>query len=118
MNHYKLVATEHLNHHGSLHGGILLKWVDEYGYITAMQDYPGNCFVTIGLEDTEFKHRIELGAVIKISFEQLRLGNSSLTYSVKVTSADVSAELNLILFETEITYVNVDERGNKALIFR
>ena len=87
MNHYKFVISEHLNHYGTLYGGDLLKWIDEVGYITATVDYPGNRFVTVALENVEFKHRIEIGEVLKFSVEQLKLGNSSLTYQVKVYSA-------------------------------
>lgn len=30
MENFTLVRPEHLNHHGYLFGGVLLKWVDEY----------------------------------------------------------------------------------------
>ena len=75
-----------------------------------------NRFVTVALENVEFKHRIELGAVLKFSVEKLRLGDSSLTYEVKVYSATAGAASNAVLFETSITFVNIDEHGNKASI--
>ena len=116
MDHYKFVISEHLNHYGTLYGGNLLKWIDDVGYITAAIEFPKNRFVTVALENVEFKHRIEIGAVLKFSVEQLRLGNSSLTYDVKVYSATEGAESNMVLFETNITFVNIDENGNKASI--
>ena len=116
MDHYKFVISEHLNHYGTLYGGNLLKWIDEVGYMTATVDYPNNRFVTVALDDVEFKHRIEVGAVLKFSVEKLRLGNSSVTYDVKVYSANDSAKSNTVLFETNITFVNIDEHGNKASI--
>ena len=116
MEHYKFVISEHLNHYGTLYGGNLLKWIDEVGYITAAIEFPGNRFVTVALENVEFKHRIEVGAVLKFSVEQLRLGNSSLTYEVKVYSATEGAQSNVVLFETKITFVNIDQHGNKAKI--
>ncbi len=116
MNHYKYVISEHLNHYGTLYGGTLLKWIDEQGYITAAVDYPDHRFVTVALDNVEFKHRIEIGAVLRFSVEKTRIGNSSLTYQVKVFSAVESAESNIVLFETNITFVNVDEKGNKVKI--
>ena len=116
MDHYKFVISEHLNHYGTLYGGNLLKWIDEVGYITAAVDFPNNRFVTIALDNVEFKHRIEIGAVLKFSVEKLRLGNTSLTYEVKVYSAVESAGSNAVLFETNISFVNVDEQGDKVSI--
>ncbi len=116
MDHYKYVISEHLNHYGTLYGGNLLKWIDEVGYITASVEYPNHRFVTVALDDVEFKHRIELGSVLRFSVEKTRLGNSSLTYQVKVYSAINTAESNIVLFETNITFVNIDESGNKTKI--
>jgi acyl-CoA hydrolase len=116
MDHYKFVISEHLNHYGTLYGGNLLKWIDEVGYITAAIEFPGNRFVTVALDNVVFKHRIELGAVLKFSVEQLRLGNTSLTYDVRVYSATEGAESKSVLFETKITFVSIDEHGNKSKI--
>jgi acyl-CoA hydrolase len=116
MDHFKFVISEHLNHYGTLYGGNLLKWIDEVGYITAAVEYPKNRFVTVALENVEFKHRIEVGAILKFSVQKQRMGNSSLTYDVKVYSAIEEAKPNTVLFETNITFVNIDEHGNKASI--
>ena len=118
MDHHKFVISEHLNHYGTLYGGNLLKWIDEVGYITASVEYPNNQFVTVALDNVEFKHRIEIGAVLKFSVEQVRLGDSSLTYDVKVYLATDSANKHTVLFETKITFVNIDSQGNKASIQR
>lgn len=118
MNHYKFVISEHLNHYGTLYGGTLLKWIDEVGYITANIEFPDNRFVTIALDNVEFRHRIELGAILRFSVDQFRLGNTSVTYGVKVYPAHKLAGTNEILFETSITFVNIDENGNKTTIER
>ena len=116
MDHYKFVIPEHLNHYGTLYGGTLLKWVDEVGYISAAVDFPEHRFVTVALDNVVFKHRIAVGAVLKFAVECARLGDSSVTYKVTVTSAVDPAQANVILFETNITFVNLDARGNKAKI--
>ena len=95
-----------------------MKWIDEVGYITANVDYPSNRFVTIALDNVEFRHRIEVGAILRFSVNELRLGNSSLSYDVKVYSALDGKSSDKILFETSITFVNIDEDGNKSRIIR
>lgn len=118
MDHYKFVISEHLNHYGTLYGGTLLKWIDEVGYITANVQYPKNRFVTISLDNVEFRHRIEVGAILRFSVEELRLGDSSLAYHVKVYDAVLVEETSKVLFETNITFVNIDVDGNKKTITR
>ncbi|MEM8843476.1 MAG: acyl-CoA thioesterase [Pseudomonadota bacterium] len=115
MDHYKYVISEHLNHYGTLYGGNLLKWIDEIGYITASIEYPDCRFVTVALKDVEFRHRIQLGAVLVFSVNNIGSGNSSVTYNVKVFSA-IDKMKDTVLFETDITFVNVDENGNKVKI--
>jgi acyl-CoA hydrolase len=47
MEHYKVILPAHLNHYGYLFGGHMLQWIDEFAYITANQEFPGNNFVTV-----------------------------------------------------------------------
>ena len=116
MRSYKLVLPEHLNHYGYLFGGYLLHWVDEYSYITANLDFPGNRFVTIGLDKVVFKKSIRLGSVLKFDIERTRLGDTSAAYSVRVVSDSIESGEEELVFETNITFVNVDEAGAKRTI--
>ena len=84
MNHRKLVQPEHMNDQGSLFGGYLLKWIDEFAYITACIDYTGNRFVTIGLDQVEFKHPIALGEILRFTVTETRKGTTSVSYLVEV----------------------------------
>lgn len=115
MDHRKLVQPEHMNDQGSLFGGYLLKWLDEFAYITACIDYPGNGFVTIGLEQVEFRHPIGLGEILLFSVNEARKGKTSVEYLVEVFGEKEAASNTVPLFATKITFVNVRE-GNKAPI--
>ena len=61
MERFKIVLPADLNDFGSLFGGILLKWVDETAYMKVSLDFPGQRFVTIGLNNVELKHPIRQG---------------------------------------------------------
>jgi acyl-CoA hydrolase len=115
MNHRKLVHPEFMNDQGSLFGGYLLKWIDEFAYITACVDYPGNRFVTIGLKDVEFRHPIALGEILRFEVNETRKGNTSVEYRVQVFG-EKQATAGNSLFETSITFVNVRANGDKAPI--
>ena len=116
MKHRKLVQPEFMNEQGNLFGGYLLKWLDEYAYITACIQYPGNRFVTIGLDKVEFRHPIALGEILCFCVTETRKGTTSLEYLVEVFGQREAPSADTALFATIITFVNVDEQGNKTPI--
>ncbi len=118
MEHHCLVLPEHMNPHGDLFGGYLLKWLDEFSYITANIDHPGCKFVTVSLDEVSFNHRIESGEILRFDVRQTRLGNTSVEYGVEVFGERGPAASKGILFETRITFVNVDDDGGKRRIPR
>lgn len=108
MKHYKLLLPEHLNNNGVLFGGNLLKWIDEFAYITASLEYPGNKFVTIGLDSVLFKEPIKSGAILCFDINMIKIGRTSINYDIRVSYPDDDKR---ILFETNITFVNVSKEG-------
>ncbi len=115
MENHKLVLPEHLNHYGFLFGGQLLKWVDEYAYIAASMEYPGSNFVTIGMDNVEFRKSVRQGTILKFMVEKNREGTTSLQYLVHVYRSNKLEESNFI-FSTRVTFVRVDENGRKISI--
>ena len=116
MEHYKLILPEHLNHHGKLFGGNMLKWIDEFAYITANQEFPGNTFLTIALDNVVFLKAVSLGEIIRFVVTRERLGKTSLQYNVKAYGTRNHIQADETLFETRITFVAVDENGEKKEI--
>lgn len=116
MHHYKLVLPEFMNDQGALFGGYLLKWIDEFAYITASLDYPGNRFVTISLDNVVFRKPIEVGYILCFVITESHMGNSSIRYSVEVFNSKDDSDKDELLFETHIVFVNVDKTGNKKPI--
>lgn len=116
MEHYKIVLPADLNDYGSLFGGTLLKWVDEIAYIRVSLDFPGQHFVTIGLDDVEFRHPIRKGQILQFRCEKTRVGNTSVSYNVKVVGARYDTESETVLFENNITFVCMGDDGTKAVI--
>ncbi len=118
MKHYKLLLPEHLNNNGVLFGGNLLKWLDEFAYITASLDYPGNRFVTIALDNVLFKEPVKSGCILCFEVVEVKLGCSSIRYSVNLFYADEKIPNRKVLFETNITFVNTSSNGDKKEILR
>ncbi len=115
MEHRTIVLPEYLNDQGFLFGGNLLKWVDEFAYITAMLDFPGNRFVTISLDKVNFQHPILPGEILRFDVNCQHKGNSSLQYEVKVFGEKLAGH-DEPLFITKISFVNVGDDGKPFTI--
>ncbi len=116
MKHHKLVLPEFMNEQGALFGGYLLKWIDEFAYVTVSLDYPGNRFVTISLDNVVFRKPIKVGYILCFAVTESKLGNSSIEYAVEVYNAKGAKESRDLLFETKIVFVNIDDNGKKQNI--
>jgi len=114
MENYKLVRPEHLNHYGYLFGGALLKWVDEVAYIAATLDYPGCNFVTIAMDQVEFRQNARQGSVLRFHAQRRRAGTTSVQYTVNVFRKDVDTGQEAEIFFTNITFVRVNLEGQKV----
>lgn len=116
MDSYAIVRPEHLNHHGHLFGGAVLKWVDEYAWLTASLDYPGCRLVTMALSDVVFERPAVCGAILRFSVLPERFGTTSVSYRVTVLADEPGAQVEKTILSTLITFVRLDESGNKAAL--
>ncbi len=114
MDLFALVRTEHLNHHGYLFGGAMLKWVDEFAWLTASRDFPGCTLVTMAMDGIVFKQRVVNGSILRFRVLPLRQGVSSVRYSVQVYADEPGGTREKSVFATEITFVRVDAAGRKC----
>jgi acyl-CoA hydrolase len=111
---YKVVRPEHLNSFGYLFGGVLLKWVDEIGWIAASRDYPGCNFVTVSMDKVEFRSPVRQGTVLRFYTGERQTGNTSVDYEVRVNAVDLKTGAEDIIFTTHMRFVCLDTRGKKT----
>ena len=110
MENYRLVRPEHLNHYGFLFGGYLLMWVDEVAWLAASDEFPHCRFVTVGMDKVAFKKGVREGSILRFFSKQIKMGNTSVTYDVRVSNQ------NEEIFSTRVTMVRVDDKGEKTSI--
>lgn len=114
MDTFTLVRTEHLNHNGKLFGGQLLKWVDEFAWLAAARDFCGSDLVTRAMENSEFRHGVPNGSILRFRIEQQRVGTTSALYSVDVYADVPGGTEESLIFSNRVTFVAVDANGNKT----
>ena len=113
METHRLVLPEDLNQYGFLFGGRLLAWSDEASWIAASLEDPGHKFVTKAMDTVAFHHSVKEGRILRIECIRDKLGTTSVTYAVNVFNETNRTDT---IFSTKVTFVCVDEEGNKCTI--
>ena len=104
----KLVTPADLNPRGYLHGGQLLKWIDEEGGIHAGIELNTGLIVTKMISEIDFRFPVILGDVVEIGMQTLDIGNTSCTLSCEVRSLHAD---KTVLTIDKIVYVRVNKYG-------
>ena len=104
----KLITPADLNPRGTLHGGQLLKWIDEEGGIHAGLELNTGLLVTKCISEIDFKFPVILGDVIEIGMQTLDIGKTSCTLSCDVRSLQAGRSVCTI---EKMVYVRVNKYG-------
>ena len=105
-----LVTAPDLNAHGTLHGGVLLRWVDEAAGMHSRKLTNRVC-VTRSMENIQFVSKAKAGDIIVIETSLCHAGKTSLRFAVQAHE-DISGRL---IAEIEnIVFVSIDHQGNKV----
>ena len=104
----KLITPADLNPRGYLHGGQLLKWIDEEGGIHAGLELNTGLIVTKFMSSIDFTFPVMLGDVVEIGMKIVKIGTSSCTLSCEVRSLHADRVVCTI---DKIVYVRVNKYG-------
>ena len=116
MDLFTIVRPEHLNHFGNLFGGHMLCWVDQYAWLAATREFPGIRLVTRAMDQVVFTRGVKLGSMLRFAVQRQTMGTTSVTYRVDVYAQESGTATEYPVFETGITFVCVDEQGNKQAV--
>ena len=108
MDFKYLVCSPDLNAHGSLHGGVLLRWSDESSGMHAKIITKKVC-VTRFIDEINFISKANLGDIIKITSKILYFGNTSICFEINISEEISGREIAKI---KNIIFVSVDKDGN------
>ncbi len=105
-----LVTAPYLNAHGTLHGGTLMRWIDEAVGMHARKLTNRVC-VTRAINNITFISKAKLGDIIVIETMPDSFGATSISFKVKayedISGRDVANVENVI-------FVSIDHQGNKV----
>jgi len=102
-----LVCAPNLNAHGTLHGGELLRWIDESAGMHARQLTRRVC-VTRFIDQVNFISTARAGDIIHIVTTLEDTGNTSLTFRVEAKE-EISARK--VASVGRVVFVAIDDQG-------
>ena len=70
------VQPNHANNYGTVHGGNVMKWMDEYGAMSAMRFAGENC-VTASVDRLDFERPVPTGDVVVVESYVFDAGRTS-----------------------------------------
>lgn len=99
-----------INFGGKVHGGVVMKWIDQAAYTCARTWSESYC-VTVYVGGIRFYKPINIGEVIKVDCTVIYTGSSSIHIMVEVYSRDFSHKEFEKKTHCIIIFVSVDENG-------
>ena len=109
----QLMMPEHANLQGNVHGGWIMKLVDEAGAIAAAR-HAGRRVVTVAIDQMVFRQPIRIGDLIILEADVTYVGRTSLEVEVQVVAENTISSQRTHTNTAYLVYVSIDENGKPA----
>ena len=107
----RFLAEPHTVNFGSkVHGGTVMKWIDEAGYACATRWAKRYC-VTVSVGSIRFQRPILIGDLVEVEARLAYTGRTSMNISVEVRSSDIKTGQMQVITECLAVFVSVDADG-------
>lgn len=104
-----------VNYGGKVHGGAVMKWIDQVGYSAASMWAESYC-VTVYVGGIRFYKPILIGDLVKVNAEIIYTGSTSMHIAIDVFSKKVTESIFEKKTHCIVVFVAVDEDGNSKKI--
>jgi acyl-CoA hydrolase len=105
-----LMTPDMANFSGNVHGGTILKLLDQVAYACASR-YAGCYVVTLSVDQVTFRQPIHVGELVTFMASVNYTGNSSMEIGIKVIAEDIRTQVVRHANSCFFTMVAVDDGG-------
>ena len=109
----QLMQPEHANNLGNVHGGWVMKLVDEAGALACMR-HAQRRVVTVAIDQMVFRQPIRIGDLVILNAEVTYAGRTSLEAEVQVTAENPVTGERTHTNTAYLVYVALDKNGHPA----
>jgi uncharacterized protein (TIGR00369 family) len=110
INIAQLMQPEHANNIGNVHGGWIMKLVDEAGALACMR-HAQHRVVTVAIDSMVFRHPIRLGDLVLLTAELTDVGRTSMEVEVQVQAENPISGERAHTNTAYAVYVALDDAG-------
>jgi len=101
-----------VNYGGKVHGGMVMKWIDQAGYAAAVT-WSGRYCVTVAVGGIRFVAPIRISDLVSVCAKLVHTGTSSMHFSVEVTARDPMGGDDRLCTHCVIVFVALDQVEGK-----
>ena len=110
-----LMTPDTANFSGKVHGGAILKLLDQVAYACASR-YAGHYVVTLSVDQVMFRQPIQVGELVTFLASVNHTGNSSMEVGIKVVAEDIRAKVVRHVNSCFFTMIAVDDEGRPTKV--
>lgn len=105
-----LMTPDMANFSGNVHGGTILKYLDQVAYACASR-YAGQYVVTLSVDQVVFRQPIHVGELVTFLASVNYTGRTSMEIGIKVVTEDIRKQIVRHANSCYFTMVAVDDKG-------
>ena len=102
-----LAEPTDVNYGGKVHGGVVMKWIDQAGYAAAV-GWSGHYSVTVAVGGIRFVAPIRISDLVTVTAKLIYTGTSSMHFAVDVNARDPMGGENRLCTHCVIVFVALD----------
>lgn len=110
-----LMTPEYANFTGNVHGGDLLKLLDQVAYACASR-YSGSYVVTLSVDQVTFREPIHVGELVTFLASVNYVGRTSMEIGIRVVAEDIQSRAVRHTNSCYFTMVAVDDKGKPKVV--
>ena len=111
----ELMLPSHSNFSGKIHGGYLLKLMDQIAFACASK-YSGCYCVTASVDTVDFLNPVEIGELVTLKASVNYVGRTSMVVGIRVISEHIQTGVKKHCNSSYFTMVAKDEMGNNVKV--
>jgi acyl-CoA hydrolase len=105
-----LAEPTDVNFGGKVHGGMVMKWIDQASYACAAQWSKRYC-VTVSANGIRFIRPILVGQMISVTARIVHTGKTSMHIYVVIRAGDLKESKKVVTNRCFLTFMAIDESG-------
>jgi uncharacterized protein (TIGR00369 family) len=105
-----LMGPQDANSHGNVHGGVIMKMVDEAGALVAMR-HANAPVVTVAIDSMTFLQPIFLRNLVLCNAKLTYVGRTSMEVHIEVVAENPLENTSIVTNSAYVVYVAIDDDG-------